>query len=127
MRPRGLGHLLVRWVRENLWARESLEEKQLQHDVFATWDQFPGSPQVTVERARELHHMPYDEYLRTPEWTQRSLAVRKQAGWRCSACGSQNRLQSHHLTYRRRGYERPSDLLVLCRDCHRLVHQDRAR
>lgn len=32
------------------------------------------------------------------------------------------RLDVHHLTYERLGAELPDDLLVLCRDCHELIH-----
>lgn len=82
----------------------------------------PGWPIVTPERGRELRMMPYDDYLQTPEWRQRSVAVRGRAGWRCELCGSRDRLQVHHLTYRRRGDELPADLQVLCGPCHRQAH-----
>lgn len=72
----------------------------------------PGWPVVSPERARELHDMPYPEYLRTLEWRRRAWLVKEEAGWRCIACGSDDHLQAHHLFYNRRGAERPTDLMV---------------
>jgi hypothetical protein len=32
------------------------------------------------------------------------------------------RLEVHHLTYERLGWEQPDDLLVLCERCHAVLH-----
>jgi hypothetical protein len=37
-------------------------------------------------------------------------------------CGSRENLDVHHLTYKRRGNERPADLVALCRRCHKERH-----
>jgi 5-methylcytosine-specific restriction endonuclease McrA len=37
----------------------------------------------------------------------------------CERCGSKKYLHIHHVTYQRLGYERMSDLQVICRACHR--------
>jgi 5-methylcytosine-specific restriction endonuclease McrA len=119
VRPYGLVGLLVRWI------RSGQQEKAFLHDISAIWEQFPNWPVVSAERARELHVMPYSKYLETPEWRSRAAQIKASSGSRCAACGSETRLQIHHLTYDRRGYERPSDLLTLCRPCHKLVHRRR--
>jgi hypothetical protein len=119
MRPDGLVRLLIRWIRTDPKEREFLR------DISATWEQFPNWPAVTSERARELHAMAYPLYLETPEWRLRATQIKTSSGLRCAACGGDTRLQVHHLTYVRRGYERPSDLLTLCRVCHKLVHRKR--
>lgn len=117
MRPEYLGKMLVRWIRANR------KEKEFLREISVAWELFPNWPAVTPERARELHVMPYPKYLETPEWRLRSTQIKASSGLRCAACGSETRLQVHHLTYDRRGYERPSDLLTLCRPCHKLVHR----
>jgi hypothetical protein len=66
--------------------------------------------------------MPYDEYLLTPEWRDRRLAALARAGYRCQLCYSAGPLDVHHRTYERRGEELDSDLIALCRDCHRDHH-----
>ena len=70
-------------------------------------------------RREELHIMPYYEYLQTPEWKQRSYDTMKKAKFKCQLCGiSGKKLNTHHNTYERRGYEMSSDLMVLCEKCH---------
>jgi hypothetical protein len=67
--------------------------------------------------------MPYESYLKTPEW----FAIRQMAldrdGNKCTECGSTDRLQAHHLTYTRRGHEKLKDLQTLCRTCHEKQHK----
>jgi 5-methylcytosine-specific restriction endonuclease McrA len=70
-----------------------------------------------------LRRMPYAEYLRTAHWQrQRALAL-DQAGHTCDLCGRPDRLEVHHRTYERVGFERQRDLIVLCHDCHRDHHK----
>lgn len=73
-------------------------------------------------RARELAAMPYEEYLRTPEWRERAAACKAAAGHRCQLCNAGGSLQAHHRTYERRGHEEPGDLIALCDGCHRTHH-----
>jgi hypothetical protein len=75
------------------------------------------------DRLNELKQMPYDEYLRTPEWKKRRKKQLKSAGHRCQVCNSPKRLNVHHRTYDRRGQELPQDLIVLCRNCHSIFHK----
>ena len=77
-----------------------------------------------THRERELHTMPYQEYLQTPEWKARRQAALKRADRCCQVCNQdKTQLNVHHRTYDRRGYERDEDLIVLCRDCHDLFHK----
>lgn len=78
----------------------------------------------TVERAiAALRRLPYAEYLQTAHWQRvRTLAL-EQAGHTCDLCGRDDRLEVHHRTYERVGFERQSDLIVLCHDCHRDFHR----
>lgn len=71
-----------------------------------------------------LRAMPYEQYLLTPEWQQKRTARLRAAGWACQVCCSQARLNVHHRTYARLGQERDMDLIVLCRKCHRLYHEN---
>jgi len=60
----------------------------------------------------------YRAYLQTGDWGERRAACLKAAGYRCVVCNSWRRLQAHHRTYERVGFELPGDLTCLCRDCH---------
>jgi hypothetical protein len=73
-------------------------------------------------RQSELHNMAYPLYLQTREWKAKRNRKLIQAGNRCEICGSLHRLEVHHTTYERRGYELLEDLTVLCRSCHQLYY-----
>jgi hypothetical protein len=52
------------------------------------------------------------------------IEIRQQRGNACEECGTTNNLHVHHIRYPEDGeYERPEDLLVLCRTCHGAKHQ----
>ena len=75
--------------------------------------------QAQERRLWELRRMPYAEYLQTPEWKGRRVRHLESVGHRCQLCNAQGPgLQIHHRNYERRGEERFTDLLVLCRHCH---------
>jgi len=74
------------------------------------------------DRAAELAHMPYRDYLNTPEWNEKRLLILERAGHKCEQCGGTHKLQVHHKTYERRGDEWPSDLIALCDPCHVACH-----
>lgn len=78
----------------------------------------------TLEQAiAALRRLPYADYLATSHWLRvRTLAL-EQAGHTCDLCGRADRLEVHHRTYERLGFERQSDLIVLCQDCHRDHHR----
>jgi 5-methylcytosine-specific restriction endonuclease McrA len=70
--------------------------------------------------------MNYHDYIVSRSWRQNSarLAELEAAGFRCRVCndhGSLSAIEVHHRTYENLGYEQPSDLTALCRDCHRVV------
>lgn len=73
-------------------------------------------------REAELASMPYEAYLRSPEWQARRRAALARAGHRCQVCNATAQLQVHHRTYERRGREEPGDLTVLCDGCHGRHH-----
>lgn len=73
----------------------------------------------------ELKSMAYEEYLKTPEWQERRKKALANAKHRCQVCNSKDNLNVHHRTYERLGEELPSDLTVLCYECHGLFHSNR--
>lgn len=68
----------------------------------------------------------YAEYLASDHW--RELRERYRASDRPQFCECGSRKVSlHHLTYERLGAERLTDLIAVCRDCHRKLHGRRKR
>jgi 5-methylcytosine-specific restriction endonuclease McrA len=50
--------------------------------------------------------------------------VLERDGWRCQNCGTPERLQVHHIRSRSAlGDDAAANLITLCADCHRLVHE----
>lgn len=63
----------------------------------------------------------YREYLMSPEWQAKRLAVLERANWRCEAglqgCAGRAE-QVHHRTYRHLGDEPLWELAAICFRCH---------
>lgn len=86
------------------------------------------SPVIRVKRSQrdwELNGLAYGDYLRTDHWRQVRRRALRQANYRCQVCNTgEKRLHVHHRTYINRGCELPTDVTVLCEDCHALFHQN---
>jgi 5-methylcytosine-specific restriction endonuclease McrA len=85
-------------------------ERSLTHDDITT----PVPP--------ILRTMSYRAYLRTDHWIKTREEALDRALHRCALCNTDSNLHVHHRTYERLGAELPSDLTVLCADCHRKFH-----
>lgn len=64
----------------------------------------------------------YNRYLLSPAWSKKRVAVLKRANFMCEGCQEKTAVQVHHLTYRRVGNEMLFDLVAVCHDCHRIIH-----
>lgn len=65
----------------------------------------------------------YREFLKSPEWWAIRAGALERSGNQCFGCESTQNLHVHHVSYKRvGGNEVPDDLMVLCRSCHRAVH-----
>lgn len=65
----------------------------------------------------------YHEYIKSAAWRKKAKAAERRAKGRCQVCYSDGELHAHRRTYERLGNEWPTDLMVLCSDCHKLVHE----
>lgn len=64
-----------------------------------------------------------EQYLNSTHWKIKRHQAIQRAGGECENCGASYDLVVHHLTYERLGQEEDDDLEVLCRECHRMVHE----
>jgi hypothetical protein len=70
--------------------------------------------------------MDYAAYLMSDAWKEKRTKVRRRArGW-CERCKWRKRVDVHHLTYERVPNEPLSDLIGVCRPCHRFLHGRRS-
>lgn len=72
-----------------------------------------------------LQSLPYADYLKTYHWWQIREDALERAKRRCQACSNADGLEVHHNSYERRGQEEANDVIVLCRECHRRIHEGR--
>ena len=101
---------------------EVMEERHKEHEQWER--ELEESQREYEQRLYQLKHIPYHQYLQTPEWKARRQKHLKSAGYRCQVCNSSNQpLDVHHRTYERRGQEYFTDLTVLCRECHGTFHE----
>jgi hypothetical protein len=66
----------------------------------------------------------YRDYLETPKWKRKRIAVIKRDQV-CKACETRPAVQAHHLSYARVGDEPLFDLVGVCLECHKKLHARR--
>lgn len=64
----------------------------------------------------------YNEYLKSPVWRAKREKVFARAKNTCEACGDAPAYQVHHLTYDNVGREPLFDLVAVCAECHKILH-----
>lgn len=80
---------------------------------------------------RRRHSELYRAHLASAEWRATCRRIHARAGYRCERrvwwlwrC-SRRSVQVHHLTYRRLGKERDTDLQAVCLACHPRADRER--
>lgn len=77
---------------------------------------------LLYDNASPRTHLSYHEYLKSKQWQEIRRVKLRDAMYQCSKCPSTERLEVHHKTYERLGYESMRDLEVLCHECHAEIH-----
>lgn len=58
------------------------------------------------------------------DWRKLAAQVKKDAGGKCQSCGSDYKLEAHHITPLSRGGKNTrTNLICLCHDCHEKRHR----
>lgn len=76
---------------------------------------------------RSVYRKKHADYLKTDTWKTKRLKVLQRDRHHCRKCGTENDLEVHHLTYKRFGNEKLTDLITLCRNCHNKQHPDKLK
>lgn len=76
----------------------------------------------TVYREERFSKVNKKEYMKSQKWATKREQILKRDGYMCVKCLSPDRLEIHHITYKRLGNEKSKDLATLCRNCHQKVH-----
>ncbi len=81
---------------------------------------------INVHRCKKVPaNIKYKDQLKTKEWEDYRKVVFSNKGKICEMCGAKKKLQIHHKKYifGRKAWEYPlSEIMVLCEDCHKKVH-----
>ena len=64
----------------------------------------------------------YNEYLYSDQWKNLRTDVFKRDNNICKVCNSNKATEVHHLTYLNIFNEKLSDLISICRSCHKEIH-----
>jgi len=111
--PKNLKHYLC----------EVCEKAKIKEDDEKRIKKIQANEAKARDKGRFLHEMPYDEFLETDYWKKFSHERKRDADYKCTKCGRRDlNLHTHHLKYERRGYERKTDVVVLCEACHKEAH-----
>ena len=68
--------------------------------------------------------MTYKEYINSPKWDEVKRCYYRTHPKKCFICGTENNIDLHHKTYTNLGHEREKDLIPLCREHHKMIHDD---
>lgn len=68
------------------------------------------------------HKQHYHNYLRSNEWVEKRDRVLKRDNYTCQSCLICPADDVHHLTYEHKFEEFCFELISLCRDCHKRIH-----
>ena len=63
-----------------------------------------------------------DAYYETQHWKQLARLRKDRDGWQCVQCGCKENLDTHHWRYNLFAESLESDLITLCKPCHKAVH-----
>ena len=77
---------------------------------------------VLRKRLKLLGYSSYYEYLKSDHWKNFKKYYYKYNPKICASCGSQEKLNLHHRTYKNLGRETFKDIICFCESCHNKKH-----
>jgi hypothetical protein len=102
--------------------QEKMRQEKIAAQVKAAQER---SLVYALDRIR--HTQKYHDYLLTPKWQAKRIAVLKRDGFICRGCLTAEATQAHHLTYDHVFDELLFELIAVCVPCHERAHQVRDR
>ena len=74
-----------------------------------------------IQRKQPKKQPKYLTYIHSKKWREKAKIVKKRDE-KCYGCGTNKKLDAHHLHYRNFGQENLNELIALCRSCHEELH-----
>jgi 5-methylcytosine-specific restriction endonuclease McrA len=79
---------------------------------------------ISVPNVKKKVSVNYKEYINSPEWESKKRKFYKSTFYHghCEICHRKLPLDIHHLSYDNLGNEPLTDLMAVCRECHKIIH-----
>lgn len=92
------------------------------------WDDYQDEKSILASLKKEyrFYNSPsykYYMYLSSPEWKAKRKLVFERDNNVCRVCEKSNASEVHHLTYENVFNEALEDLISICHECHKGIHQ----
>ena len=69
----------------------------------------------------------YQAYIASKEWKRFRVEAILHANGKCCQCGNADKLRCHHKNYKNLFHETFDDVMVVCENCHNLLHGGKSR
>lgn len=66
----------------------------------------------------------YKDYLQTKHWLMKKAEFMKNVKRECVMCQGDKYIHVHHMTYKNVGNEKLDELVYLCWNCHKYLHEN---
>ena len=112
------------------WDNRREQERQ-RHEQFKREqeqrDKHQERMRIMDEQWKQQHggltYVTYYDYIQSDEWKKVKAKRLNMDGYKCKLCGTAKNLQCHHVSYEHLGKpDEIDDVITLCRECHRKVH-----
>jgi len=80
------------------------------------------APQPAEVKSYPQWRREWEAYLLSQHWTDLRQQKFAEAGKACKSCNGKNDIQCHHIRYKNFTDCTTADLIVLCEDCHKVLH-----
>jgi 5-methylcytosine-specific restriction endonuclease McrA len=105
----------------NTERRDSFREK-----LYEMQTAFYARKQLMYQRQKEADSQAwwenYNAYLLTPKWQRKRTLVLRRDNYLCQACLTRPANEVHHRSYEFVGQEPCFDLVSVCSECHKKIH-----
>lgn len=106
-------------IKGNIFEHPHLLRRHLQNAFTDGVAECVGFPRFNGDRES------YYAYIQSHAWKRRKAEIIKRDKCACAICGAKYvPLHIHHLTYQHFEHERDSELITLCADCHKRIHDE---
>jgi len=103
----------------NITKKERSEIKQFLKRINKT----KRVKKIKVKKLKNDRRLEYKKYLNSTKWKAIRREILLRDNYRCVYCYSMDDLHIHHLNYDNFKNEKLSDLITLCKGCHKGEHQ----